>query len=403
MSSAKSTLAGIAECFLNFTTDPFENITSLIEFCGSCLGADGVTYDRMEGQHLTRVTSWTNSAETGNSVVLSSTSSIRYDKIKMGKNGLFELTQERKSPKSLEVRFGRIIEASGTPVGALSVIFNQKRILSDSDREVIGIVAAAISIEDKRLRAEAEIKDQQLKIVATAKMSALGEMAAGVSHEINNPILAILMRVEQLREILVSTPNSISRLDEVIQITNIVESLVMRISKIVKSLRSFSGDTQDEPFREVSIAQVVEGATEFCSERFNKHQIGLQIECNCLEAKLQCRPIELSRVLLNLLHNSYDAIEGSSEPKWVRISCQILGEKFELSVTDSGHGIPKNLQERLFHPFFSTKDVNRGKGLGLSVARGIIEKHGGTLKLDPISKNTRFVISIPLKQASFDS
>jgi len=394
----------VAECFLAFGVDPAKNISKLTELCGELLKADCTIYDRMDGAKMTRLGGW--NLPQDNAKFGFGRDSTGYDSVKMFLGEIFEIHHYDKAPASAgsadnpitHSYLGRVVKDNGIPVGALSALFYNKRALSTEDREILGIIASAIVIEDKRLRAEETLQQQQLNIVATAKMSALGEMAAGVAHEVNNPLLAMLMRIEQLRDILVEAKSS----PETISIVDALVTLTMRIAKIVKSLRSFSGDTQDEPFRPTTVSEIVLSAVEFCGQRFKQHEIELQSEDSLNGVEIQCRPTELSRVILNLLQNSFDAIEFSKGQKWVNISAKQIGSgnsrMIEIYVADSGKGIGPEIREQIFLPFFSTKDVNRGKGLGLSVARGIVEKHKGTIKLDTASENTRFIIRLPAVQ-----
>jgi signal transduction histidine kinase len=106
--------------------------------------------------------------------------------------------------------------------------------------------------------------------------------------------------------------------------------------------------------------------------------------------------VQIAQVLLNLIRNSCDAIERGAE-KWIRIAVTRLPDSIEISVSDSGRGIPENVREKIFQPFFTTKEVGRGTGLGLSVSKGIVEAHGGTITLDTKSTHTRFVVTLPLR------
>src|SRR5690606_26102170 len=113
-------------------------------------------------------------------------------------------------------------------------------------------------------------------------------------------------------------------------------------------------------------------------------------------------PTQIAQVLLNFISNSADAVEKLEE-KWVRVTCEDKDTTITLSVTDSGKGIPREIQEKILQPFFTTKEVGRGTGLGLSISRGIIEAHKGKLRLDTSTSNTRFCIDlykkIPATQA----
>lgn len=109
---------------------------------------------------------------------------------------------------------------------------------------------------------------------------------------------------------------------------------------------------------------------------------------------LNCRGVQISQVLLNLLNNAFDAIELLPE-KWIKLDAMKMEDTIVIHVTDSGHGIPEEEREKIFQPFYTTKPIGKGTGLGLSLSRKIVQDHKGTLTLDTNSAHTRFVIKIP--------
>ena len=111
---------------------------------------------------------------------------------------------------------------------------------------------------------------------------------------------------------------------------------------------------------------------------------------------LVCQKVQLSQVLMNLLNNSFDAIVDD-EYKWIKIQSHQHGDRIGVSVTDSGNGIPGDIADQIFDPFYTTKGVGKGTGLGLSISAGILSNHGGRLYYDQCSPNTRFVMEFPLE------
>ncbi|MCE3010742.1 MAG: PAS domain-containing sensor histidine kinase [Proteobacteria bacterium] len=232
---------------------------------------------------------------------------------------------------------------------------------------------------------------EQAKSVSNAKMASLGEMATGIAHEVNNPLTIIMNRVETLRAAL--EQKGIQR-DFIFSELNKMQETVGRISKVVKGLSAFSRNADQDPFISVDSYTVIEDAVELSLEKLKSEGIQVEIELS-KEAYISCRPSQIAQVLLNLINNSYDAIQSSENP-WVQIRSEIENEQLIISVTDSGQGIEEPIVEKLMQPFFTTKKVGKGTGLGLSISKGLIEDHDGQLYYDRSSKNTCFKIHLPL-------
>jgi len=234
----------------------------------------------------------------------------------------------------------------------------------------------------------------QIQLNQSAKMASLGQMAGGMAHEINNP-LAIIKGKAQFVTSVINKGN----FDNELVLKNLltIEQTVDRIAKIIKGLRSFARDSAKDPFRAVKLQTIIDETLSFCSSKFKNHSVNLELNSNHPDVDLECRSVEVSQVILNLLNNSFDAIHEQPQC-WVKIETNLVAEGVEISVTDSGEGIPLAVRKKLMQPFFTTKEVGKGTGLGLSICRGLVEVHGGRFYLDEKSKNTRFVIWLPLMQ-----
>ena len=132
----------------------------------------------------------------------------------------------------------------------------------------------------------------------------------------------------------------------------------------------------------------------FCMERLRQNSVELRVPPVEKSLRIDCRPTEISQVLLNLLNNAVDAVQPLAE-KWVELKVRNAGNEIEISVTDSGAGIPEKIRDKMGQPFFTTKVVGHGTGLGLSISKGIVEAHGGRLSLDAECEHTRFVVMLP--------
>ncbi len=134
------------------------------------------------------------------------------------------------------------------------------------------------------------------------------------------------------------------------------------------------------------------------NSKFKHHQIDIQWNADDFHIDLMCRPVQISQVLVNLLSNSFDAIEKCSE-KWVKLEVQTESGWINFRIKDSGRGIPEHLMQKIMLPFFTTKEIGKGTGLGLSISKGIMESHGGKLELDPSQPNTCFILKFPTLKA----
>jgi len=242
--------------------------------------------------------------------------------------------------------------------------------------------------------AQRRIMEQQEALISASKLSATGEMAAAITHEINNPLGVILGRCEMLKSMVeqgITDPQQLMKVVEHIEVTG------KRIEKIVKSMKSLSHGGDDEPMFPTSIYDILSDSLELCFQRFRNHGINLKVSKPQEDFSVECRSHQLAQVIVNLLNNSFDAIQELPE-KWVELVVSRENENLKISVTDSGPGITLENQRKLFEPFFSTKRVQYGTGLGLSISKNICRKHQGDLTYNSSAKNTQFIVKIPLKQ-----
>jgi PAS domain S-box-containing protein len=251
----------------------------------------------------------------------------------------------------------------------------------------------------KDLTAEKELEkalsEAKSQFVIASKMSALGEMAGGVAHEINTPLAVIQMRTDQLLECLREDP--LDR-ETALSAISAVDQTIQRISKIVNGLRSFARDGSNDPMSSCSISKIIDDTFSLCREKFNNN--GVQLDyLSAGDFEIECRPGEISQVLLNFLNNAYDAIQNCSD-KWVKIEAQEVWNYIQINIVDSGSGIPAEIQEKMMQPFFTTKEVGKGTGLGLSISKGIIENHKGRIQIDGSCKNTKFMIFLPKAEST---
>ncbi|HEY3495487.1 MAG TPA: response regulator [Polyangiaceae bacterium] len=262
---------------------------------------------------------------------------------------------------------------------------------------------AARELAATREQAYRELQAAQARLIQSAKMASLGELVAGVAHEINNPLAFaqshLKTALKSLREVeqkLDPADLSGARADWE-KALNRLEGMALgldRIRELVVKLRTFSRLDEGER-KQVNVGECVESVLTILAHRLGE-RIAVVRELGAPE-RLDCYPALLNQALMNLIANAIDAIEG---PGTIRIAAGGDGEAYVISVSDTGAGIPDALRERVLEPFFTTKPVGQGTGLGLSITHSIVHKHGGTLELVPApGGGTVARIRIPLAPA----
>jgi PAS domain S-box-containing protein len=226
-----------------------------------------------------------------------------------------------------------------------------------------------------------ELKRQQQKLLQASRMASLGEMSAGIAHEINNP-LAIISGSVGLLSKYADNPEKLSSKIQAIQ------KSCERISRIVTGLKKFSRSNEKTTFQKHELNKILQEASMLTEAKSKRHSTPVTIDCKS-HAHILCDDIEIEQVLVNLINNAIDAVKHTSE-KWVNIELHDDAESVVLRITDSGHGIPEQLRNKIFEPFFSTKKVGEGTGLGLSITKGIIDEHQATIAIVADAPNTCF-------------
>lgn len=241
-----------------------------------------------------------------------------------------------------------------------------------------------------------QVLDQQQSLINSARLSSLGEMAAGIAHEINNPlaiISTVVMDIRKKQQKQKLTPELLE--DRLVDI----DQTILRMTGIIQGLRNISRDSSRDKLEHVAMTDVMKDVLAICAQKFRNHSVDLRYnEEKFAGVSLPCRRVQLAQVLMNLLNNGFDAVQELDGEKWIEIDFIQKGDQIVLVLTDSGSGIPEEVAAKIFQPFFTTKDVGKGTGLGLSLSKTIVENHGGTLEIGE-SEHTQFKITLPLKAA----
>lgn len=253
----------------------------------------------------------------------------------------------------------------------------------NANQEIGGVIVMAENISSR--------KEAEMKLTQASKLSALGEMAGGIAHEINNPLSIIKGYIDLLRRH--SSRQSLSQ-ELLLQYIEKMDQTVARISRIVNGMRRFSRESSMDEKVKYSLNKIVEETLDICQERINNNGTALDVQYLNHDSAIFCRPVEISQVLLNLINNSFQATSSYPHP-WIKIKLEEQPNLFRIQIVDCGEKISSTIRQKLFQPFFTTKDIGVGTGLGLSISRGIIEEHKGKLYYQDDAPNTTFVIELP--------
>lgn len=235
-----------------------------------------------------------------------------------------------------------------------------------------------------------KIIEYQSNMVTQAKFTALGEMASGIAHEVNNPLTIITGKIQFL--ITRSKKNTLTPefLNEELAK---IQKTAYRISKIISALRSFTQDSLHEEKEFLPLSHFIDSTLELCNEKIKMENIDLKIKVDNTIHIYAC-PNLIRQVFFNMISNSIDAIEAL-EDKWIIIESIVDDHQVIIKFRDSGSGISHEIQSKLMQPFFTTKETGKGTGLGLSTSKGILEKHHGKIYYNAKSNHTEFIIELP--------
>ena len=270
------------------------------------------------------------------------------------------------------------------------------------------------------------LKNTQSKLVEAEKMSSLGLLTAGIAHEINNPINFVSSNIFPLRQDIADIKKVISLYEAIKESDNIQEKLAEiealkktldfdylkeeldiiingieegaeRTAAIVKGLRTFSR-LDEGPLKNVDINEGIEATVLLMNSKLDG--IALKLELGKIPT-IECNPGKLNQVFMNLIDNAIFAVKKKNIPTgYIRIkTIELPSGNIQVTIQDTGNGIPSATLEKLFEPFFTTKKIGEGTGLGLSIVKNIIDDHNGTISIDStVNKGTKIEIELPQKK-----
>lgn len=243
-----------------------------------------------------------------------------------------------------------------------------------------------IGIDNTELKkTQIQLALEQEKAVTQAKFASLGEMTAGIGHEISNPLSIMdgyLKRITRRapEEIKEDVDRTIWALD--------------RVEKIVQGLKRIARNDENDQKKWTSLKLILDDTMAFTSAKLKRSGVNLEVSEYDSSMQVLCRHVQLCQVLLNLIVNAKDAVEGLDR-KWVRLEFEQNKNHTLIHVIDSGEGVPSNLNEKVFNPLYTTKAEGKGTGIGLSLSRKIITSHGGELFINNEHSHSCFTIKLP--------
>ena len=242
----------------------------------------------------------------------------------------------------------------------------------------------------------AELRETTQLLVQAEKMSATGTMAAGIAHELNNPMMGILNYVQYCLE-------HTTAKDKRHPILLNAEREIERCAEILKNMLTFAHMEQEEPETVISedCTVLLERAIQLLSHRIRDENVELICNYNGAIPKVKVKSNQIQQVCFNLASNALDAMK-QTEAKKLRLEVDRFGDNLQIVFNDSGSGMDKKQLSKIFDPFFTTKPPGQGTGLGLSVCRSIVEEHGGDINCVSIPRQgTTFTVTLPLKEQTY--
>lgn len=239
-----------------------------------------------------------------------------------------------------------------------------------------------------------ELEEERAKNIQESKLRSIGEIAAGVAHEINNPLSVIKPRAKLIKKILLKENYSDKK---VLDGLDLIVEMGERMSEIVSKIKGFSREQSNVEKKVISINQIIESSLNLTKQKFVNRKIDLRLNLAKDMPLVFVKDVEISQVIINVINNALYVVEGQSsdQEKWIQIDSYVKDGNVVTEISNSGPKISPEIVDKIMQPFFTTKPVGEGTGLGLSISSGIIKSMGGLLLVNLDKENTCFVIFLP--------
>jgi PAS domain S-box-containing protein len=276
-------------------------------------------------------------------------------------------------------------------------------IISAKDmRQVRELISKLEEAKDNLSRSFEELQNTQVKLVQAGKMSAVGQLAAGVAHEINNPLTGIMINSMLLKEQFEKSElQEIAQKEDIPECLNIIVESTQRCRSIVENLLSFSRQSKDESFISLDINEVIEKSLSLVDNQLRLSKIKLEIKLDRNLPRIAGNYNKLQQVVINLILNAHQFMPGGGT---IDIASSLSRDEsfVEVRVQDTGPGISRENMDKIFEPFFSTLQSSQssraGTGLGLSICYGIAKEHNGTIEVESSEGyGATFTVRLPVR------
>jgi len=326
---------------------------------------------------------------------------------------------EERSDEMARGELARPVPPSGEAdeIGRLSFAFEEmRRALRDKLRST-----ESLNIDlEREVRRRTEVLEQrnaelhdaleklrraQDDLVRSEKLASMGRLVAGIAHEINNPVNAVINTLAPLEEAIKTMvdardgdADAASRAaGEAQEMLRVVQRGAARSKAIVQALHNYSRGDEQHP-RELVIARSVDDTLDLLRHRLRNVRVEKQIDP---DLRLHGFPGQIDQVFMNLISNAAQALGARESGGTIRVAARRQADDVEITVSDDGPGIPPDVIPKIFDPFFTTKDVGEGSGLGLSIVHGIVDRHGGRITVDSqVGVGTTFRVVLPARAST---
>jgi signal transduction histidine kinase len=319
---------------------------------------------------------------------------------------------EERSDEMARGELARPVPPSGEAdeIGRLSFAFEEmRRALRDKLRST-----ESLNIDlEREVRRRTEVLEQrnaelhdaleklrraQDNLVRSEKLASMGRLVAGIAHEINNPVNAVINTLAPLEEAIrtmasaTDAPSAARAASEAQEMLGVVQRGAARSKAIVQALHNYSRGDEQRP-QDLVLTRSVDDALDLLRHRLRNVRVDKHIDPTL---RIRGFPGQIDQVFMNLITNAAQAIGERERGGTIRVAATDRAGEVEITVADDGPGIPADLIPRIFDPFFTTKDVGEGSGLGLSIVHGIVDRHGGRIEVQSrVGEGTTFRLLLP--------